>query len=65
MNGEWVAPISVEFIEVSRPSSLDSSNVVHTACNTSTIIDLYTVGDKGEACGTLSRADRPKVVGQL
>jgi len=49
----------VELIEVSCPSSSDSSSVIHTTCSTSTIIDLYSVGDKDKAWETLSQKEAP------
>jgi len=49
----------VELIEVGHPSSSDSSIVIHTTCNTSTIIDLYSVGDKDEAWEMLSQKEVP------
>ena len=44
---------------VNRPSSPDSVNFVYTTCDNSTIIDLYSVGNKDETWATLEQKEVP------
>ena len=62
MSGKRAAPISVEPTGVDRPSSSpDSFDVVHTACDNATVIDLYSVGDKDRLWETLEQREVPFV----
>ena len=44
---------------VDHPSSPDSVNFVYTTCDNSTIIDLYSVGNKDETWATLEQKEVP------